>query len=268
MRLALTFTALALGLAACASAPDGHDSSLSSTEQLKPGKSGRTTTREYRDTAALNQVKRVYLHPTQLATGKTTRYVLKDNEKALVLTEVEAQLCFELAERYEMVSDRTQSDAEVHSAVTWFEPTGTAGSGAAAVANFFIPGPLGIRLPGSLGGLGAEAEMKVKDRQVAAIVWARQAQALGTDSPSLSRLGDALQFAEPFGDDAARVMSPEPLPPSRSYTSATDPCAAYGGRINETGFIIDRVTGLYVPATRPQKTPEKAPGTTPEAQQD
>lgn len=265
---ALTFTFVALTLTACAGAPTGNVSSLSSTEQLKPGKSGRTTTREYRDTQALNQVKRVYLHPTRLATEDTTRYALKDNEKTLVLTEVEAQLCFELAERYEMVGDPAQSDAEVHSAVIWFEPTGAAGSGAAAVANFFIPGPLGVRLPGTLGGLGAEAEMKVAERQVAAVIWARQAQALGTDSPSLSRLGDALQFAEPFGDDAARVMSPEPLPAQRKYTTTTDPCAAYGGRINETGFIIDRVTGLYVPATRPQKAKEKAPGNMPEAQQD
>ncbi|MDC7682275.1 DUF3313 family protein [Asticcacaulis sp. BYS171W] len=240
----------ALSLSACASAPLTDASSLSATDNLKPGKTGRTTTKEYRDTTALNGVKRVYLHPTRLMTGSSTRYTLKDNERLLVLTEVEAQLCFELAERYEIVADAALSDAQVHSAVTWFEPTGTAGSGAAAALNFFIPGPLGLRVPGSLGGLAAEAELKQGKTQVAAVVWARQAQALGTDSPSLSRLGDALQFAEPFGDDAARVMSPEPLPAKRTYTTTNDPCLKYGGRINETGFVLDRVTGVYIPTDR------------------
>ncbi|ESQ77366.1 DUF3313 family protein [Asticcacaulis sp. YBE204] len=250
LKTATALITASLFLSACVGAPLTDASSLSATNNLKPGKTGRTTTEEYRDTTALNGVKRVYLHPTRLMTGSSTRYTLKDNERLLVLTEVEAQLCFELAERYEIVADAASSDAQVHSAVTWFEPTGTAGSGAAAAVNFFIPGPLGLRVPGSLGGLAAEAELKQGKTQVAAIVWARQAQALGTDSPSLSRLGDALQFAEPFGDDAARVMSPEPLPAKRTYTQATDPCLKYGGRINETGFVLDRVTGVYVPTDR------------------
>lgn len=236
---------------ACAGAPMRGAVSLSTADNLVPAKTGRTTTLEYRDGAALTAVQRVYLNPTQMVLADNARYPLTGAERTLVLTEVEAQLCFELSERYDMVKDPAQSDAQVFSAVTWFEPTGQAGAGAAAVVNAFIPGPVGLRLPGSLGGLGAEAEMKVADRQVAAIVWARQAQAVGTDSPSMSAMGDALQFAEPFGDDAARVMSPEPLPAPRSYAAGEDPCAAYGGRINETGFIIDKVTGVYVPATRP-----------------
>lgn len=244
-------------LTACVSAPTPVNTTLSTVENLKDTKTGRTTTRTYSETTALNTVTRVYLHPTQLVTDENARYALTENERALVLAEVEAQLCFELAERYEMVTDLSQSDAEVRSAVIWFEPTGTVGSGAAAVANFFIPGPIGLRLPGTLGGLGAEAEMLQQDKQIGAIVWVRQAQALGTDTPSLSRLGDALQFAEPFGDDAAAAMSPDPLPQKRTYTKDTDPCLKYGGRINETGFIIDRITGLYVPATRPQLSPEE-----------
>jgi hypothetical protein len=261
--LAITATIALITLSSCAGAPLTGASSLSAAENLQPGKSGRTTTREFRDPQALAQVRRVYLHPTRLVTGTETRYALKDEEKSLVLAEVEAQLCFELAERYEIVADPAQSDAQVHSAVTWFEPTDTAGSGAAAAVNFFIPGPLGVRLPGSLGGLGGEAEMKAaagpdkRSRQVAAIVWARQAQALGTDSPSFSRLGDALQFAEPFGDDVARVMSPDTMPPQKSYTQTNDPCAAYGGRIAETGFIVDSVTGVYVPASRAKRSSEK-----------
>ncbi|MFT4091345.1 MAG: DUF3313 family protein [Asticcacaulis sp.] len=260
MRLPILIVAgLSALLTACISAPAPVNSSLTTIDNIKPDRTGRTTTRRFSDTAALSTIKRVYLHPTQLMTPEDARYELADNEKALVLAEVEAQLCFELAERYEVVTDIALSDAEVRSAVIWFEPTGTVGSGAAAVANFFIPGPIGLRLPGTLGGLGAEAEMLQTDKQIAAIVWVRQAQAVGTDTPSLSRLGDALQFAEPFGDDAAAAMSPDPLPQKRSYTQETDPCLKYGGRINETGFIIDRLTGLYVPASRPPSVSDTQP---------
>ena len=40
-------------------------------------------------------------------------------------------------------------------------------------------------------------------RQLAAMTWTRNATPIGTDNPSLSRVGDALQFVEPFADDAA-----------------------------------------------------------------
>jgi hypothetical protein len=71
----------------------------------------------------------------------------------------------------------------------------------AAVANAFIPGPGTVRVPGTTGGLAAEAELlDARGGQAAAIAWARNANVLGTDSPSLSRVGDALQMAEPFAD--------------------------------------------------------------------
>ena len=244
--LLLTFVLLS----GCASVPLTTPTSLSSTEGLKTGKAGRAKIMEKHDVAALNLVRKVFIQPVRLMTGEAPRYILKPEERQAVLSEVEAQLCFELSERYEIVSSADASDAVVRSAVTWFEPTGGAASGASAVAGFFIPGPIGLRVPGGLGGLGAEAEMLASDKQIAAIVWARRAQAIGTDSPSMSRLGDALQFAEPFGDDAARIMSPSPLPKKRTYPTASDPCARFGGRIHETGMVTGAITGLYTPADR------------------
>ncbi|MDC7674851.1 DUF3313 family protein [Asticcacaulis machinosus] len=238
------------GLIGCVSAPVTTHTTLSATQDLSPGKAGRAQIKEKRNIPLLNTVSKVYIHPTKLAIGQHTRYSLSDKERNIVLNEIEAQICFELSERYEIVSNKDVSSAEVYSAVTWFEPTGAAASGAAAVAGQFIPGPIGLRLPGSLGGLGAEAEMIKDGSQIAAIVWARRAQAIGTDTPSLSRLGDALQFAEPFADEAARIMSPDPLPPKREYTKHTDPCAQYGGRIDGRGFVTKAITGLYNPTQR------------------
>ncbi|WAC48864.1 DUF3313 family protein [Asticcacaulis sp. SL142] len=239
-----------LALSACVSAPDISHTTLSSIEGLSDQKAGRARFKAKRDLTGLNEVTRLYLHPAVLATGEHTRYVLNDKERQIVLSEIEAQMCFELSERYEIVKEQTKSDAEIKMAVTWFEPTGAAASGVAAVAGQFIPGPVGLRLPGSLGGLGAEAEMLRDNQQIAAIIWARRAQAVGTDTPSLSRLGDALQFAEPFADEAARIMSPEPAPAKRTYTKDNDPCSKYGSRIDAGGIAARVITGLYAPTER------------------
>jgi Protein of unknown function (DUF3313) len=258
------FVSLALAsgfvfLGACSTtAPIHTNSSLSTTEGMVPGKAGRARTLERRDVAALNQVKKVYINPVRLMTGEAPRYVLTDVERDAILKEVAAQLCFELSERYEIVDNKSGGDASVSAAVTWFEPTGIAGSGAAAAVNFFIPGPIGMRVPGTLGGLGAEAEMIGADqKQLAALIWARKAQAVGTDSPSLTRLGDALQFAEPFADEAARIMSPDPMPAKRTYRTEDDPCRHFGGRVNETGMVGKAVTGLYTPPGRDTKTKDE-----------
>lgn len=130
--------------------------------------------------------------------------------------------------------------------VTKVQRTGRAGSALSAASSFFIPGPIGLRVPGGLGGLSVEAEMLDKtQRQLAALTWNRTATVVGTDNPSLSRIGDALQLAEPFADVAAAVMTskaaktrPVPKP---------DPCAVYGRRFRPEGFLTKLATGLYVP---------------------
>jgi len=68
---------------------------------------------------------------------------------------------------------------------------------------------------------------------------------IGADDPSLSRLGDALQFAEPFADAAGKTMTaptakPRPIP-------KPDPCARFGPRFRPEGFLAKFATGLYVP---------------------
>ena len=130
--------------------------------------------------------------------------------------------------------------------MTAIKPTGAAGSALSAAANFFIPGPIGVRTPGTTGGLAAESELLAADgRQVAALAWARNATVVGTDSPSLSRVGDALQLAEPLGDAVGDAFAPanrqvRPIPDP-------DPCARFGPRNRPEGFLARLATGLYVP---------------------
>lgn len=247
----LALAGLALTLGACATAAPERSGFLSGYDSLQAREnSGRAHIREFRDPPAVDAVRRVALAPAVLTEGADSRSPLTPAERHAVLREVDAQLCFELSERFEIV-ETDQADADVRAAVTWFEPTGRFASAASAASGFFIPGPIGLRAPGTLGGLGVEAEMrKISDkRQIAAIAWARRAMAIGTDNPSLSRLGDALQFAEPFADTAAAVMTPKGLK-SRQIDAKTDPCKAYGDRFQPGGLAARIITNLYIPDSR------------------
>lgn len=256
----MALAGLTLMLGACATAAPERSGFLSGYEGLTArDNSGRAHIREFRDAPALEAVRRVAITPSILSQGADSRSPLTPDERRTVLREVDAQLCFELSERFEIV-DAPQADADVRAAVTWFEPTGRFASAASAASGFFIPGPIGLRAPGTLGGLGVEAEMRrtSDQRQIAAIAWARRAMAVGTDNPSLSRMGDALQFAEPFADTAAAVMTPKGLKP-RDIDAKTDPCKAYGDRFQPGGLAARIITNLYIPDSRGEasKPPEK-----------
>lgn len=236
-----------LALGACATRPAPDAGFLSNYEGLAArGDTLRAAIRQTSDPQALGAVKAVALAPTELAAGADAGW-MTEAERAQLLREVDAQLCFELSERYEIAGPGAAADARVRAAVTGVQPTGRVGSAAAAAAGFFIPGPIGVRAPGTLGSLAAEAEMlDAEDRQVAAIAWARTANAVGTDNPSLPRLGDALQFAEPFADAAAAAMSPKDHE-ARRIERGADPCAQYGPRFRPEGFVAKLGSGLYVP---------------------
>lgn len=257
-RLGLVGCILFSGLSACATAPTPDAGYLSRYDNLGGRGDGlRASVREWADPEALKTVSSVRIAPTVLLPGADRSGVLTPAEQRGLLRELDAQLCFELSERFAIAGPDALADAEVRSAVTWFLPTGRAASAASAAAAFFIPGPLDLRAPGTLGALGAEAEMTTADgRQIAAIAWARQANAIGTDAPSLMKTGDALQFAEPFADDAARVMTPTPAPAAPRFEPGQDPCRAYGPRIRAGSFVTKMITNLYVPqSTEDPATP-------------
>jgi hypothetical protein len=215
----------------------------------------RVDIRERRDDAALANVRRVVLAPTiLLPDAKAKLGWLTEREQALLLREVDAQLCFEASERYELVQDRP--DASLRAAITRVDDTNPAGSIAAAAANFFIPGPIGLRAPGSTGGLGAEAELLAPDgKQLAAMTWNRNATPVGTDDPSLSRIGDAMQFAEPFADDAIKALSAKEA--KSGDIPKPDPCAEFGPRIRPEGWLTKFATGLYFPEASAAKRPNE-----------
>ncbi len=249
-----------LSLAACAGPPvqgqflTSYEGLVPRTDLVRAGALDRT------DPVALTKVQRVRIEPTVFSPRAGAAAWMTPTEQTAVLREVDAQLCFELSERFEIVSPPAPAGAHrVRAAVTEVIPTGRVGSAASAAAAFFIPGPIGIRVPGALGGLGAEAELlDPAGQQVAAVVWRRTATAIGADNPSLSRIGDALQFVEPFADAAAAAMTPEGHT-ARTITSETDPCREFGARFRPEGFGARLITGLYVPEASAARPAETAP---------
>lgn len=232
------------GVAACQTAPAADSGFLSGYDRLQArDDTVRASIRQHRDEALAAGVERVWLEPATLVGDAGA--ALPETKRAMVLREVDRQVCYEMSERFTLAATATDGAARVRVGVVDIRPTGAAGSGVAAVANALIPGPGTVRVPGTTGGLAAEAELVAGGRQVAALAWARNAVVVGTDTPSLSRVGDALQLAEPFGDSVGDAFAPadravRPIPDP-------DPCARFGPRTQPAGFVTRLVTGLYVP---------------------
>lgn len=258
----LLVAAAALALGACQTTQTPHSGLLTRYEGLtEPGSSLRAVVRTRRDDAASDTVAALFLEPAVMAPGVGA--TLTEAERAAVLQEVDRQICFEISERFDIAAAPDPRAALVRTYVVRVQPTGRVGSGVSAVADFFNPVPgLNVRTPFTTGGLAVESELLAADgrTQIAAITWGRDATVVGTDAPSLSRVGDALQFAEPMGDavgDAfasdARAVRDIPEP---------DPCAVHGPRrdLGRTagGIVAGALTGLYVPEierpARPQAT--------------
>jgi hypothetical protein len=247
--------AAAAGLAACQTAPAANGGFLSDYSRLQTrSDTVRASIREHRDEPTAAAIDRVWLEPAVLIGDAAAG--LTEAEGRMVLREVDRQVCYEMSERFTL-SSTPEGVARVRTGVIDIRPTGAAGSGVAAVANALIPGPGTVRVPGTTGGLAAEAELLADGRQVAALAWARNATVVGTDPPSLSRVGDALQLAEPFGDAVGDAFAPA----DREVREIPDPdpCARFGPRTQPAGFVTRLVTGLYVPEVNTGSREEAPP---------
>lgn len=249
-------------LGGCHTTPAANSGFLASYDGLQaPPRSLSASVQQRRDDAASDAVDTVFLQPAVFAPGVDEQLAAAD--RARILSEVDRQICFEVSERFAITPQQTPSGAIIRTAVVRVQPTGRIGSAASAAVGFFVP-VVNIRAPMTTGGLAVESEMLEAGtgRQIAAIAWARNAQYVGRDSPSLSRVGDALQMAEPMGDAVGDAFASE----AREVNDIPDPdpCAAFGPRRDiarsAAGFAVGQVTGLYHPAIEGAGSVGREPG--------
>ncbi|CAL1690350.1 hypothetical protein MMB232_00472 [Brevundimonas subvibrioides] len=252
MRQAALLVLAGLAVTGCQTAPVADAGFLSGYDGLVTREDTiRASIRQRRDDAVAATIDRVHLEPSQFV--GTAGSNLTEVERAQLLREVDRQICYEVSERFTVAAEG-RDVARLRTGVVDVRPTGSVGSGVAAVANILIPGPGTFRVPGTTGGLAVESELIGPDgRQVAALAWARNANTVGTDAPSLSRIGDALQMAEPLGDEIGDTISQ----PDRTVRDipTPDPCLSFGPRTQPVGFVTRAVTGLYVPQVNTGSTP-------------
>lgn len=255
------FCGLVVALAAtsaCQSSPAVRSGFLSSYSSLPGGEVDRKAPTYHRDDAASDAVKTVFIESAIIAPDLETE--LSVEEKAMVLHEVDRQICFEVSERFLIAPEPAPSAGTIRTAIVRLQSNSRVGSVAAAAVDFVNPIPIvNFRVPASTGGLAVESELLAPDgRQVAAMLWTRNAGVVGRVKPSLSRAGDALQLAEPLGDRVGKSFASKDRP--RIKLGKIDPCARFGSRKNVTrrlaSGVVGGVTGLYMPQVAGTSGPE------------
>lgn len=248
-----------MALGACHTTAAPNSGYLSDYESLeKAGRTPGVALQQHRDDAASDSVGAVFIEPAAFAAGVGEGF--SDTDRAMVLSEVDRQICFEVSERFVIAPTPVPEAATIRTGVVRLHPTGRLGSVFSAAAGVFVP-VVTLRPPATTGGLAVESELLEAGtrRQIAAIAWGRNAQYVGRDSGSLSRIGDALQMAEPMGDAVGDAFASK----AREVTDIPepDPCAVFGPRrdVGRTaaGFVVGAATGLYTPEVSGEGAPRR-----------
>lgn len=216
-------------LSACATAPLTQSGALTSYAGLQQSDGVTTKTKQRVERRAVLAARTARLVPTAVA-GSAAASGLTAEQLALVSNAIDRALCSDLSRRLIMVGPEQPADIVVAAVITSIAKTDTTAAGASVVTSIGgqvagavtgIPLPV-PRLPIGMGSLSVEGEAKDQaGRQVAALVWARGADALMT-KPRVAEEGDAHTLAAHFASDFAKLIvvgsdpiaDPTPLPPT------------------------------------------------------
>jgi mRNA-degrading endonuclease toxin of MazEF toxin-antitoxin module len=207
-----SWSALAVCLNGCATAPLTQTGQLSSYAELTPSDGLLTRTRQRIDKQGVLAARSIKIIPTRISAGARSSG-LSDAQLQLVTNAIDRALCAKLATRFIVMPQDQPADLTVEAAVTHVGRTNVAAAGvskavnvagtaAGAVSGVPIPVP---RLPLGMGGLSVEAQAHSGRREVAAITWARGADMLTTRT-RLSEEADAYSLATEFSSDFAKLL--------------------------------------------------------------
>ncbi len=205
------------------------------------------------DAARLAQVRSLRIEPAKVADGVTLPSTISPDSIALILGEIERQMCFELSRYFDIEPTTAASAATpqvatttVRAAVTGLQETNPTASVASAIISRLIPGPGSIRLPIGRGGLSMEASADLPNGggEAAAMAWSRGA-GIAFDKGSLSEVGDAHRFATNFAKNFTALLA-GPDAKKRDLPKI-DPCAQYGPRSDLGRSALSFGLGLHMP---------------------
>jgi hypothetical protein len=198
----------AVTISACASASLTQSGALSSYAGLKPSNGVLTKTSFFVDKPAVLSARSARIIPTSIASGVGAG--LTSKQLKLISNAVDRTLCRALGERFVMVENDRDADVVVFANITGIgatEVTAARVSAVASIAGAATSLPIPIpRIPYGMGSLSVEAEAtNGSGKQVAALVWARGADAFFTRARASSE-GDAYTLAAAFAGDFTKLM--------------------------------------------------------------
>jgi len=200
-------------LSGCATAQLTESGRLSSYAALNASDGVLTKTRLRVDKPAVLAARSARIIPT-IAAEQGAIPQLSQKQLRLVSNMIDRTLCRHLSRRFVMVEPHQSADLVVHAIITDVSKTDTTAAGLSAVTN--IGGPVvsvatGVplplpRIPIGMGSLSIEAEARDgSGRQLAAMIWARGADAITTKA-RVAEEGDAHTLASEFASDFARLL--------------------------------------------------------------
>jgi len=204
------------------------------------------------DPARLTQIRSVRIEPAKVADGVILPSGISSADIALVLGEIDRQMCFKLSRYFDVEPSSPPSAAKpliaastVRVALTGLQQTNPVASVASAIVSRVVPGPGSIRLPLGLGGLNVEAAVDLPNGggEAAAMAWSRGAS-VAFDKGSLSAVGDAHRFASDFAESfTALLVGPDA---DKRDVPKSDPCSQYGSRLNLGNRALGIGLGLHL----------------------
>lgn len=206
----VTIAVLISLVSGCATAPLERAGTLSSYDNLKPTGGMLTKSLSHADAATLKRANTVRLMPIVFS-EKAARSALAPAHQDMIANATGRALCNSLSRKFRVVMPDQLADLTITGTITYVAPTDGAASAVSQVASvassIIVPIPVPLpRLPIGMGGLSVEAEARdVKGKQVAAVVWARGADAF-TSKARVSPAGDSYDLATSFSDDFSQLL--------------------------------------------------------------
>lgn len=218
----------------CATVPLEQTGSLSSYDGLARNDGLLTKAHIRVNKSEILAAKTVRILPASLS-ARASSAGLSQAQQSMLANAVDRLMCIGLAERLHVVPAEEPAELRVHAVITFVVLTDETMAGASRAVSLgasvaekvLLPVPVPVpvpRLPIGLGGLSVDAEAVDKSgRQIAAMVWARGADAL-TSKPKISAAADAYDLAKSFASDFSQLVvtgsSPfKTLPPLPSWQS-------------------------------------------------